>query len=171
MDYRDLTNEIRTLMVAEINRDIDNEALYYSSYFTANGIQLWPNMIISAAQSGTDESLANEIRSANCLKIQHQRVNGVWAKVPFNAHETIAESNYSRFYLRAVCLHAQNIGDKLVGYRAKHVERPRAGSEEKIGMEFIALDILTDLRATMAGSPSLGMPPGVGSGILACIIR
>ena len=71
-------------------------------------------------------------------------------------------------YLRGLCRHAMAQGIvHLIGYRAMAVAISRPESEEKIGTKFHAEETLVDLRATMAGQPLLGMPPGVGSGILA----
>lgn len=168
MHYADMCDELRALMIDEI--EIDGGALYHSAYFTEAGASAWKELLQAACQSGDDASLTSQLEAIH-LKTHHSYLrNGrpVNARVPATAAKTIAESNFSRFYLRALCRMALSRGiPTVVGYRAMDVERPRSGSEEKIGVTFDAETILADLRATMHCEPQHGMPPGVGSGILA----
>lgn len=169
MSYPDLTETVRVFMAQEVEHDGDD--LYAGKFFNDAGVAAWKTLLLEACVSGTDASLAAAIRSKPYLRAQYERrtKNGIsMVKVPYNAHETIADNNFSRFYLRGLCRHAIEIGvPHLVGYRAKRVDNPRPGSNEKIGAIFPVTDMLADLRATMSTSPALGMPPGVGSGILA----
>lgn len=171
MLYKDICPEVRALMIDEIN--LDGDGLYRSAYFTPAGVAAWKNMLVESCRSGSDVSLAAAIKSGPYLLSRHPRrtKNGIsFASVPFDAHETIAESNFSRFYLRALCRFALSKGmESLIGYRAMAVATPRAGSQQKIGAHFDAAVTLADLRATMSSAPLGGMPPGVGSGILACL--
>lgn len=167
--YADMCGDVHAMMMEEVELDGDN--LYLSSYFTDVGRAHWKGLLLAACRAGDDVSLAQELGSGPHLKAFYfrQTKNGpVKASVPCNAHEVIAESNFSRFYLRALCRFALLKGvEELVGYRAMEVAVPRPGSEEKIGTLFAAAPMLDDLRATMDRNPMLGMPPGVGSGILA----
>jgi hypothetical protein len=164
VEYVDLSDAVRGFMVAEVHHDGEP---YAGTYFSAAGIIAWKDLLLTACQNGDDVSLAAALRANPYLAEYHDR-KGKPAKVPVNAPEVLAESNYGRFYLRGLCLQAANIGvDHLIGYRAKAVQNPRPGSDDLIGVQFHAPSLLDDLRATMDGSPALGMPPGVGSGILA----
>lgn len=169
MMYVDLDAKVRAYMLDEV--ELDGHNLYISAYFNEAGAAVWGDLLRDAAKNGDDVTLAEAIGSQPYLKakyIQNRKNGPVTVSVPYNAHETIAESNFSRFYLRGVCRHAIDQGiPHLVGYRAMAVANPRPGSDEKIGARFKAQETLDDLRATMAVSPLLGMPPGVGSGILA----
>lgn len=169
MNYVDLSEIVRGFMVEEV--ELDGDDLYAGTIFNAAGVAAWKGLLLEACRTGTDTTLAAAIKAKAYLlsKYPRQSKNGIsMISVPYNAHETIADSNFSRFYLRGVCRHAIEIGVvHLIGYRAKPVDTPRAGSEEKIGARFHAAEMLADLRATMSGNPVLGMPPGVGSGILA----
>ena len=171
LEFRNLDETIRGLMLEEIALDVKNGSLYISSYFNDRGVELWETLLTQAAAAGSDDTLAAAITANQCLKYQTTRNTKkgvILVDVPFNAAETIAESNFSRFYIRALCVHAGNTGcSHLVGYRAKYVETPRAGSEEKIGAQFHAAETLADVRATMSTAPAGGMPPGPNSGILA----
>lgn len=141
-----------------------------SAYFTETGAAEWKELLQAACQSGDDATLASQLRATH-LRTHHsflRKGRPVNARVPATAAKTIAESNFSRFYLRALCRMALARGiPTVVGYRAMDVERPRPGSQEKIGLAFDAKIVLADLRATMDCEPEHGMPPGVGSGILA----
>jgi hypothetical protein len=169
MHYADMCDEVRAFMIEEV--DYDGDGLYISSYFTPVGAASWREMLLQACQYGDDSTLARAIESGPHLKSYTERRTKkgfTQVRVPYNAHETIAESNFSRFYLRGVCRLAavRGVAD-LIGYRAMEVAQPRPGSQEKINARFAAAAMLDDLRATMDRNPALGMPPGVGSGILA----
>jgi hypothetical protein len=169
LHYADMCDEVRALMIEEVG--FDGDRLYISSYFTNAGASAWRQMLLDACERGDDQSLALAIRSGPYLKSYTERRTKsgfTQVKVPYNANEVIAESNFSRFYLRGLCRHATARGvPHLIGYRAMAVAQPRPGSQEKIGQAFPVTPMLDDLRATMDANPALGMPPGVGSGILA----
>lgn len=170
LNFRNLDERTRQLMLAELEHDIATD-LYTSSYFNERGVELWPALLREAVTSGDDRSLAEAIRANACLKSRTTRKtkNGVTnVDVPRTAHETIAESNFSRFYIRALCVRAIEDGHgKIYGYRAKQVMEPRPDSNEMIGQAFDASAVLDDVRSTMSTAPKLGMPPGPNSGILA----
>lgn len=169
MSYVDMSDAIRKLMIEEVA--YDGDGLYSGSYITDAGKLAWKDMLIEACNSGSDETLAAALTRGRYINafISRRTKNGVTqVRVPYTAANTVGESNFSRFYLRALSRFAiENDIPFLVGYRAMAVENSRPGSEEKIGMHFDPKLILEDLRATMDGQPEHGMPPGVGSGILA----
>ena len=172
LQFRNLDEPTRAHMLAEIERDIAS-GLYISSYFNDLGAQMWPGLIRAAAETGDDRTLAQAIRASGGLKRQTTRntkKGTIYVDVPHNAHETIAESNFSRFYIRALCLRAIADGHgQVIGYRAKQVMEARPGSNEMIGQAFNEAEVLEDVRATMSTAPRLGMPPGPNSGILALL--
>jgi hypothetical protein len=85
-----------------------------------------------------------------------------------NAHEMLAEGEFNRFYIRAVCLRAIKEGtSEVIVYRAKIVEHARAESEQKIGQRIAAETLLRDLRAHPGIDTALGLPPGPNSGLSA----
>jgi hypothetical protein len=78
----------------------------------------------------------------------------------------MAEGEFNRFYVRGLCRYALANGIRqLEVYRAKAVDQPRAGSEEKIGTLVDPQAILDDLRVSAGVEPTLGMPPGPNSGL------
>lgn len=81
-----------------------------------------------------------------------------------NAHEVLAEGEFNRFYMRALCLHASQTEQGVVVFRAKSVARPRPESEQMIGRRMDPARLLTDLR-THPTDTALGLPPGPNSGL------
>lgn len=86
--------------------------------------------------------------------------------VSSNAHETLAEGEFNRFYIRAVCLRALQEGFANVRvHRAKNVSDPRSESQTKIGELIRAETLLNDLRSNIGVDSSLGLPSGPNSGL------
>lgn len=83
-----------------------------------------------------------------------------------NAHEMLAEGEFNRFYIRAICLRAIEDGiSEVVVYRAKRVQHARSESERKIGQLVSAEPLLRDLREHPGADTALGLPPGPNSGL------
>lgn len=171
LNYQHLDARTRAFMLEEIELDIAEGKLFLSPWFTDQGELDWPQLVRNAAQGGTDDTLAAQLR--NTGRLAHTRMRKkrnstemTPYKVPVTAPETIAEGEFNRFYVRGLCRRAieDNI-DKLIVYRAKAVLEPRPGSEAKIGMTVAPGDILRDLRATIGVEPALGLPPGPNSGL------
>ncbi len=174
--YENLDDATRRFMVEEIDMDVANGTIYVSNYLNAEGCERWPDMLRQAAQTGTDDSLANAIRSDNCLKRQAQKKTPsggyTMAAVPVTAHETMGEGEFGRYFARGLCRRAIDEGiPELEVYRAKAVMKPRPDSEAKIGMRVDPATILADLRQTQGVAPALGLPPGPNSGLTLRIPR
>ena len=83
-----------------------------------------------------------------------------------NAHEMLAEGEFNRFYIRALC--ARAIEDGLSGvivFRAKAVQNARSASEQMLGQTMPAAALLSDLRNSPGVDTALGLPPGPNSGL------
>jgi hypothetical protein len=157
-------------MVNEIDFDVARDQVYVSNYLNARGAALWLNLIREAAETGNDVSLAVRIQEEGLLKneVERRKPKGgfTMAKVPYTAHETLGEGEFTRYYVRGLCVRAIDEGiPHLTVYRAKSVAQPRPGSEEKIGHRFNAAEVLKDLRETVGVEPLLGLPPGPNSGL------
>ena len=84
------------------------------------------------------------------------------------AADTLAEGEFNRFYLRALCRRAVEDGvPNLTVYRAKAVRVPRAESQALVGKAIGAQALLQDLRAHPGTDTALGLPPGPNSGLSA----
>lgn len=157
-------------MVEEIEMDIATDKIYRSSHLGQRAQGSWPDYITEAARSGSDVSLARQLRVPGTLNQTTQRklATGriIPAKVPHNAAEVLAESEFNRYFARGLSRRAIESGiPRLQVYRAKEVASPRRESEEKIGLLVEPGTLLIDLRGSNGVEPALGIPPGPGSGI------
>jgi hypothetical protein len=158
----------RKFMLEEIEMDVQSEKIYLSSYLTQSGQGNWAGLLLAAAQTGSDETLAVSVRGMFSTKIQKRKHKGgfIWAAVPHNANEVLAESEFNRYFCRGLARHATDAGiPRLEVYRAKQVAQPRPESQQKIGLLVDPGVILIDLRSSQGVEPALGIPLGPGSGI------
>ncbi|MGO4572221.1 hypothetical protein [Microvirga sp. 2TAF3] len=170
MSYENLDAETRQFMVEEIDMDVGSDKIYLSSYLTQRAQGDWPDLLREAARSGSDDTLAAELRRSAAFNhtTQRQLANSrvIQAKVPHNAAEVLAESEFNRYYARGLSRKAlANSIPRLEVYRAKPVKEPRPESEEKIGLLVDPDILLTDVRKSIGVETALGIPPGPGSGI------
>jgi len=170
LNYRNLDERTRNLMLAEIERDIAASTLFLSDNLNPQGRIDYPKLIRKAGISGSDVTLAADISSRlNPCEKPRQLKSGKLSKPPVmrsNAHEMLAEGEFNRFYIRAICLRAIEDGiSEVVVYRAKSVQHARAESERKIGQRIPAEPLLRDLREHPGVDTALGLPPGPNSGL------
>jgi hypothetical protein len=170
LNYRDLDDRTRAYMVEEINRDSQAGTLYLSNYLTQRGREDWPGLLRAAASAGTDDTFADELRRLQRLKVEVERRKPkggyTTARVPATAAQTMAEGEFNRMYIRAICRRAIDDGvGRVVVYRAKAVENPRPESEQKVGASFDAPTVLNDIRQNPGNETWLGVPPGPNTGL------
>lgn len=168
LDYRNLDGDTRLQMVGEIDRDIADGVLYYSPRLTEQGVREWPALLLGAAKSGTDDTLAQELTNRGLLNTHEEsRRNGkVFLKrVPVTAPQTLAEGEFNRMYLRAVASRGILEGRAVQVYRGRASASPRTESEALVGHSFDPRSLLNDLRAHVGVDVALGLPPGPNSGL------
>jgi len=169
MNLKNLDAETRHHMLAEICKDTNAGTLYLSPRLSQRGRQDYAGILLNAARTGTPESLCRDLGAAGRLNTTEQTTrNGmpVTKKVPYNAAETLAEGEFNRFYIRAVCLRAiENGSSKVRVYRAKQVANPRSQSQELLETEVDARTLLDDLRSNPGVDTALGLPAGPNSGL------
>jgi len=168
--YENLDAETRRYMREEIELDIQKDNVYRSSYLSQTGQGDWCEILIEAATSGTNDTLARELRNRGRLNrtAQRRKPKGGYTTVhvPVTAHETLAEGEFNRFYVRALCRRAIAEGiPRLEFYRAKEVSEPRPESFQKIGLLMDPEVVLIDVRASIGVETALGMPQGPNSGL------
>lgn len=170
LQYQNLDAQTRTHMIAELNADQAASRLYISLRFNENGVRGWATLLGEAISAHDDAWLATEIRSRNFLKSREERRNKTGetqlVQVPANAHETLAEGEFNRFYVRGLCLRAieENVPQVMV-YRARHSNNPRPESEAIMGKAFAPAALLNDLRSSPGVETALGVPRGPNSGL------
>jgi hypothetical protein len=157
-------------MISEVESDTASKRLYISPRLNDEGVRIWPSLLKEAAASHTDAWLARELRSRGLLKTHEERKNPksrtTTAQVPANAHETLSEGEFNRFYVRGLCLRAiEDKAPQVVAYRARHSDNPRPESEAIVGKSFSPAVLLNDLRSSPGVEPALGVPPGPNSGL------
>ncbi|MBQ1016378.1 hypothetical protein KBX71_00680 [Micromonospora sp. D93] len=173
MDLYDLNDATRAAMINEVEADIETGSLFVSRRLNGTGMSRWPRMMIDAARTGDPESLAFCIRSEGLLvdlEVSHRNGQPYEKKVPTNAAETLAQGEFVRFYMRAVCIQALSAGTKVRVYRAKSAMNPRRESEAKIGNVVDPAELLADLRRNVGMDTFLGLPPGPNSGLCVRLI-
>jgi len=157
---------IRQFMLNEVEMDIKEGKIYFSSRLKKESYETYISLLKESIQNGDDDSLANEIRSKNCLKsteTSRRRGGTITKRVPIDAHITLAEGEFNRFYLRAICLKAIEIGAEIEVYRAKTVRNPRPESKKIIGKRLDPNKFLKDLREKIGIETVLGLPkPNTG---------
>lgn len=152
LNYANLDDHTRRFMREEIAMDNAAGTLYMSARLSPRGAQDWPDLLQGAAAQGNDATLAEMLnRDGRLNEFEERRKpkGGVtMARVPETAAATLAEGEFNRFYSRALCRRALDQGiPRLIVCRAKHVTSPRRESEQKIGTQFDAGQLLADLRA------------------------
>jgi hypothetical protein len=169
--YQNLDERTRQLMMAEMEYDIAHNQLHISPFLSGQGQRDYANLLREAIQSGNDETLAENLRAhRRLIKTQLRRMpKGGYsiAATPENAAEVLAESEFNRYYIRALARRALEDGiGELVVYRAKPVRNPRPESEARVETTLSAEDLLADLRSHPGDEhPALGVPSGPNSGL------
>ncbi|GAT32999.1 hypothetical protein TSACC_21404 [Terrimicrobium sacchariphilum] len=168
LQFPNLDEDTRSCMLTEIEHDESSGKLYISNRLNYSGRERWAEILKSAAQHHNDDWLAQQLRSLHLLETSEPRrlKSGAYttASVPTTAAQTLAEGEFNRFYIRAICLRAISTGQTVVVYRAKMVDNPRAESESKIGLQMDPAVLVEDLRSSSGFKTSSGFP-GPNSGL------
>ena len=166
----DNLEEARRFVLDEIELDIAERTLYISPRLNPAGAEGFSNLLKRAAEQFNDEWLADQLNHGllnSTLQARKPRSTEYYTKkMPFDAHETLAEGELNRFYARGLCRYALENGiPALEIYRAKAVMNPRSASEAKRGQMISAEALLRDLRTSQGMDTALGLPPGPNSGL------
>lgn len=166
--FENLDEKTRKYMLEELEYDNQNHNLYISTRLNNYGINLYPKTLAKAASSGNEVTFASDINQGylNLTEQRKSRKGGyTTAKVPSNAHELLAEGEFNRLYVRALCRRAIDENLILEVYRAKPVNNPRSESQAKIGQLVDPNTLLHDLRTNIGIDTALGIPAGPNSGL------
>ena len=86
--------------------------------------------------------------------------------MPVSANATLCEGEFTRFYIRAVCLKAMALGRGTVTvYRARPSDKPRPKALAIENKQFDANKLLNDLRTNIGVDTEHGLPTGPNSGM------
>lgn len=169
MFFSDLTNDLIPLMLEEVDLDINEGSLYLSPRLTEYGLIQYPLFLKKTIINLSFQEFLIALQVPGILKTTEARKNKSggysYVKVPSNAANLIAEGEFNKFYIRALCRKAISESLPLEVYRAKPVTTPRADSEAKIGISINPAELLDDLRNTKGIDSHLGLPNGYNSGL------
>ena len=166
-----LDDRTRQLMVDEMQYDIAHNQLHISPFLSGQGQRDYTNLLREALQSGNDETLAESLREHRRIlrTLPRRKPKGGYTIVtaPDNAAQVLAESEFNRYYIRALARRAIEDGiQELVIYRAKPVANPRPESEARVETTLSPQELLDDLRSHSGDElPTLGVPAGPNSGL------
>lgn len=160
--FENLDDRTRVLMLDEIAMDAAEGSIYVSNYLAETGAVNWPGYLRVAAESGNDSTLESTLRNNHCFKqqVERKKPKGGYTlvSVPVTAAQTLAESQFNMYYMRALARRAIEDHQVLTVYRAKAVENPRPESERMIGTKLDPSEVLSVLRETHGVEPSINIP-------------
>ena len=149
--FQNLDQQTRELMLEEIQTAIATDQIYFSSRFTAEGNANWIGWLQEAAQSHDEHWLAYTIDASGAIKgfEDRSKPKGGYtiAHVPHTAAATLADGQFNRFYIAAICRRA--IGqtkNEVIVYRARPSDQPRPESQALEGSSLNARDLLDQVR-------------------------
>jgi hypothetical protein len=157
-------------MLKEVESDVSRGELYLSSRLSKIGQQDYPHLLKEAITKYDADWLADMLRADNRLNAfeQRRKPKGGYtvAKVPISAPETLAEGEFNRFYVRALCCRARE--DKvpeLIIYLARDVGNVRPEAERLVGTT-VSVDVLADKVKTATGvDAAFNLPSGRSYGL------
>jgi hypothetical protein len=166
----DLDKRTRQLMLEEMEYDTARNQLHISPFLSGQGQRDYPNLLREAIENGDETTLSaalNEQRRIERAMPRKQQKGGFQlVAAPYTAADTVAESEFNRYYIRALCRRAIEDGiPELIVYRARPTENPRPESEELVETTVDPAELLADLRAHPGQATALGIPAGPNSGI------
>jgi hypothetical protein len=165
MNLVDLGPETRRYMCDEIALDEERGAIYEEPRLRPGVFGRYIHLLKEAAALGTPADFADAIRTQRLLVAMESRSRGS-ARVPRIAANVLADTEFNRYYVRALCRRAMAEGFALEVYRARMVKKPRLASERRIGEKLAPEPLLRELRDASDRSPSpSGVPGGWNSGL------
>lgn len=151
-NFTKLDARTRALMIEEITRAEKLGQLYFSARFNDTGTRGWVMWLTSAVEQHDEHWLAYQLEVADAMKHLETKAKSkggyTTAHVPDTAAETMAEGQFNRFYMVAICRRAIEDGKAIVRvYRAKHRGEPRPESIALEGTSRDANMLLQELRS------------------------
>ena len=166
MNLKQLTPKTRKTMLAELDYAVKNNALYISDRLTPQGKNLYPEILKHHIETGNPETMEAALQGLFNLKEQYRKSTGAISTraMPKNAPQLLAEGEFNRFYMRALCLIALEENKQLKIYRARLSKKARPESEVLIGQPIDPKNLLNDLR-THIGSNTISGIGDINSGL------
>lgn len=149
--FNKLDVRTRTLMCEEIAAAEKSNNIYSSTRFNDTGRENWVGLLKKAAQEYDEHWLAYQLESIGAMKDLEtkSKPKGGYtiAHVPDRATETLADGQFNRFYMAAICRRAHEDGNTCVKiYRAKQRVETRPESRLLEGKSRELSGLLNELR-------------------------
>lgn len=166
--FEALNASTRACMMSEYDKDVADGRVYYTDRLSAVGRGHYLRLLREAIERGSPDTFAAALDASNVFNETEERrtkSGPIIARVPRTASNTLADGEFNRYYIRAICIEAGRRGKQVEAYRARASENPRSESEAIIGRRFAPTKILDDLRSSIGVEAALGVPAGPNSGI------
>lgn len=162
--------QVRKTMIEEIDLAVKQNDLYYSTRFTEQGKLKWPELLKEAAEKYNEHWLAYQMEANALIKgmeTAKKPLGGYTVKhVPDTAAETLADGQFNRYYMIAVCRQAISENKNYVTvYRAKVRQNPRSESKQLIGNQLYPKQFIVELRNLADSFKSKMLKPNSGLSI------
>jgi hypothetical protein len=162
--YENLDPTTRRFALAELDWDEEQGRVHIPERIRPEAHAEYSARLRDALRYYDDRWLEDHIEEL-LVESETRRTRGggqATARIPTGAARMIAEGDFNRYYMRAVCARAVNEGKQVVEiYRARLSLEPRTTSSELEGTRLQARELLEDLRGLASQTPSsarLGKP-------------
>lgn len=166
-NFENLDEKTRAFMLEAILEAETTGNIYFSTRFNDAGQKQWVPLLKEAAKEHDEHWLAYQLEAKGLMKDFEGAMTpsgGYTIKhTPHTAAETMAEGQFNRFYLLALCRRARAEGiSSLEIYRAKKSNVPRSSSESLIGTKISIDDVEAQLLKTSDSFKSSLVKPNSG---------
>lgn len=158
--FLNLDEQTRLNMISELEFDIRTGLFYEPLSMTTSGMMTYKRLLKECFEKGTPETLQQKLSSSF---FREKDRNG--RKVPSNIRETVAFSDFNRYYVRALLLRALSENKKLCVYRAKQVMNERKESRSLVNKVYFdkrqigqMLELFRDYRKLFSSQHELLKP-------------
>lgn len=160
LSYMNLDDRTRQNMLLVLSEDIAQKNVYVSSRLNGLGAQRYVDLLKKSIVEGSDQTLAvSLVGMFNNMEQKNIFGKLCFAKIPYTANVTLAESEFNRYYIRALCKIAIEDGvNQILVYRAKETSSHRPESNTLEGRILDAHQVMEDLKQCIGKAPSLGIP-------------
>jgi hypothetical protein len=133
-NFLDLNEEIRSLMKEEVAFDLDNGILSKSTRFNDKGNIEYSDILLKNIENGDEETMSFQLVGLfKAKEISHDKKgNKIEKDIPSDANKNFANTEFNRFYMRALCVFALKNNKSLEIYRAKDSLSHRLESDNSL---------------------------------------
>lgn len=134
LKFGELDDQVRSFMETELTDDIPESRILLSDRLSAEGRERWTFLLNDAITDHDDLWLAQQIITENLLNDEepYKKSKSGFRKINKEAaSKMLAESEFNKYYIRAICLKAIKNNQVVVRiFRAKEVNSPRPESNK-----------------------------------------